>query len=69
MFLSKDFAYQRILQSDWTGDTIGHIKPKVIVSAATFFWSLTSCKKVRYQLFISWEINDLTILQFDWSRE
>ena len=32
----RDIVDQRILQSDWTRSTTGHIKPKVVVSDAVF---------------------------------
>lgn len=33
---SRDFADQRILQSDWTKDTHGYTQPKVVVADAIF---------------------------------
>ena len=33
---SRDIDDQRILQSDWTGDTTENTQPKVVVSSATF---------------------------------
>ena len=45
MVLSSDIVDQRILQSDWTSGTPGHIEPRVLVSDDTFPWWLSPSKK------------------------
>lgn len=59
---SRDIVDQRILQSDWTRGTTGHVQQNVVVSDAVFPWWLS------LQLIPCGYI-DPKILQFDWTRD
>ena len=47
MIPSRDIGDQRILHADWIRGTPGHIKPKLVASAAAFPCWLTTCKKTQ----------------------
>ena len=63
LIFSKNIDDQRILKSDWTRGTTGHIQQKVVVTDATF---LSMAKNLRDQFIPSRDIDDQTILQPDW---
>ena len=67
-WFSRDIVDQRILQSDWTRGSSGHIQSRVVASDATFSWWLFASKKSKISLDSFqryWWSNNL---QSDWIR-
>ena len=59
MVPSSDNIGQKILKSDWIRRTHGHTKAKVLVSDATFAWSLSPCKNYD----IIWLLHEILVIK------
>ena len=53
LILPSDIVHQRIVRSNWTRSTPGHIEPKFVVSDAVFLWwpAPNEKYKIRIEIF------------------